>query len=360
MIQNQIRVLIVDDSPVVRTILADMLSGASGITLVGQAQDGQEAVELAEKLRPDVITMDIRMPRLDGLEATKRIMRDNPTPIVVVASSVYSADLNIAFNAVATGALTVVEKPKGLDPAAYEAVRDQLLATVRLVANVPVVALWTGAPASEPPAPIARPAGEPQPAPVELIAVAASTGGPGVLRQVLSALPGDFSLPMVVVQHITPGFGQGFARWLDSATPLQVSIAQDGELLRPGHVLLAPDDAHLLVTAGGIVRLAWDVPASGQCPSATRLFDSALRVYRAGLLAVVLSGMGDDGAAAVPAILEAGGRVLVQEASTCTVASMPQAARAQGAGPALAPEAIAAELLRLHAERLQARSAAPC
>jgi two-component system chemotaxis response regulator CheB len=357
MIQNPIRVLIVDDSPIVRTILADMLSGAPGITLVGQAQDGQEAIELAEQLRPDVITMDIRMPRLDGLEATKRIMRDNPTPIVVVASSVYSADLNIAFNAVASGALTVVEKPKGLDPAAYESVRSQLLATVRLVAKVPVVALWTDR------SPMGRAgAGQrgawPRAGPIDRRG--GSAGGPGVLRQVLSALPADFSIPIAVVQHITPGFGQGFARWLDSATPLHVSVAQDGEALRPGRVLLAPDDAHLLVTPGGIVRHAEATPVNGQCPSATRLFDSALRVYRAGLVAVVLSGMGEDGAAAVPAIREAGGRVLVQEASTCTVASMPLAARAQGADQVLAPEAIAAELLRLHAEGLQARSTPAC
>jgi two-component system chemotaxis response regulator CheB len=347
--KNLIRVLIVDDSPVVRTILADMLTSAPGVAIAGQATDGQEAVEKAMSLRPDVITMDIRMPRLNGLEATKQIMRSVPSPIIVVASSIYSADLNIAFNAVAAGALTVVEKPRGLDPVDYDAVRDQLIAAVRLVAAVPVVALTSGdvaAPGAAAPAS----GGRLRPN-VDLVAIAASTGGPGALRQILHGLPADLSMAIVVAQHITPGFGQGFARWLGSTTALPVTLAQDGERLVPGRVLLAPDDTHLVVTPGGVVCVERSEPLNGFRPSANRLFDSVARTCGAVALGIVLSGMGDDGASGLAALRRAGGQSIAQEESTCVVTAMPQAAIAQGVDQVLAPDAIAAELLGLHLAR---------
>ena len=222
------RVLVVDDSPTVREILVGMLQSEPGLHVVGQAQDGEEAIHMAADLRPDVITMDIRMPHTNGLDATRRIMSATPTPIVVVTASVYDEDMDVAFNAVAAGALTVVEKPKGLAPGDYEAVRDQLVTTIKLMADVPVVTLWLD---RQPPTRVRSPE-----ATVELIALATSTGGPGVLRQILGGLPGDLSVPIVIVQHITSGFVQGFAHWLDSATALEVAIAVDNETLAPINV----------------------------------------------------------------------------------------------------------------------------
>ena len=215
--KDSIRVLVVDDSAVVRQILVSMLETVPGFSVVGQARDGEEAVRLTARLRPDVVTMDIRMPVLDGLGAIRQIMSSTPTPIVVVAASVYEPDLNIAFTAIEAGALTVVEKPRGITPEAYEAAREQLVTTIRLMSDVQVVTLrpdrWRPVASADRQVDMQDAVGAPLS--TDLIAVAASTGGPGVLREIFSALPGDLSIPVIAVQHITPGFAQGFAQWLD-------------------------------------------------------------------------------------------------------------------------------------------------
>ncbi len=325
-----IRVLVVDDSAVVRQILVSMLETEPGFEVVGQAQDGEEAVRLTARLRPDVITMDIRMPRLDGLEAIKRIMSTTPTPIVVVAASVYEPDRNIAFAAIEAGALTVVEKPSGITTRAYEAARVQLVTTIRLMSDVQVVTLR---PRPHPAEAVRKPDLEKMgaaPAHPELIAIAASTGGPGVLREIFNALPGDLSIPIVTVQHITPGFAQGFVQWLDGETELRVTMALDGERIRPGSVLVAPDDTHLTVAAGGIVRLDRSDPVKGQRPSATRLFDSVAQVYGSAAIGIVLTGMGDDGADGLENLRRAGGHIIAQDEESCVVFGMPKVAIERG------------------------------
>jgi two-component system chemotaxis response regulator CheB len=347
-----IRVLVVDDSPVVRAILVSMLESVPGFDVVGQAADGEEAVRLTASLRPDVITMDIRMPRMNGLEATRQIMRTTPTPIVVVASSVYESDLNIAFNAVEAGALTVVEKPRGLSEADFDAVRDQLTTTVRLMSDVQVVTLWsdnrqatqvTRRPVYLETRPAVRP---------DVIAIGASTGGPGILHQILRGLPGDFSIPVVVVQHITPGFGPGFAHWLGSVTPLQVVLAQEGECLAPGRVFIAPDDLHLMIAPGGMVRLQNSAPISGRRPSATHLFESAAKTYGAATLAIILTGMGDDGVEGLAAVRQVGGRVIAQNEESCVVFGMPKVAIERGVvDQVLTPDDIASALRSLNGHR---------
>ncbi len=348
--KDPIRVLVVDDSSVVRQILVSMLESVPGFLVVGQAQDGKEAVQMTARLRPDVITMDIRMPRLDGLEAIKRIMSTTPTPIVVVAASVYEPDLNIAFAAIEAGALTVIEKPKGITPEAYEAARDQLVTTIRLMSDVQVVTLW---PDRRPPTLARRHQMKTEGTPwahidAKLIAMAASTGGPGVLRQILKALPGDLSIPIVAVQHITPGFAQGFAGWLNGETELHVTLARNGEPVRPGHVLIAPDDTHMTVTTGGIIQLDHLEPVKGQRPSATRLFDSVAKTYGAASVGVVLTGMGDDGADGLENLRKAGGYVIAQDEESCAVFGMPKAViERRIADQVLSPDRIAFVLRQL-------------
>ncbi|MBN1888249.1 MAG: chemotaxis-specific protein-glutamate methyltransferase CheB [Thermoflexales bacterium] len=346
--KDTIRVLVVDDSPTVREILVLMLQDTPGMQVIGQARDGEEAVRLAARLRPDVITMDIRMPRMNGLEAIRHIMSTTPTPIVVVATSIYEADLNIAFNAIAAGALTVVEKPKGFSPEEFNAVRDQLVTTVRLMADVQVVTLRIKdqLPAAAPPAP---PLGKPRPeSSAELIAIGASTGGPGVLRQILSALPPDISIPITVVQHITAGFGQGFAHWLDSTTAIEVKIAQEGERVAAGKALVAPDDGHMAITPGGVIRIERSEPIKGQRPSATRMFESVAASYGRSAVGVILTGMGDDGADGLEKLHEAGAQVLAQDEGSCVVFGMPKVAIERGVvNQVLTPDEIAAALVRM-------------
>jgi two-component system, chemotaxis family, protein-glutamate methylesterase/glutaminase len=350
MTKDTIRVLVVDDSQTMRDILKNMLHEAAGIQVIGTARDGLEAIELTDSLRPDVITMDIRMPRLNGLEATRQIMSTMPTPIIVVASNIYEAEMNIAFNATAVGALTVVEKPHGLDAGSYDAVRQQIITTIQLMADVQVVAL---APHEQAAAQPAAPHDSFKPVtPCELIAITASAGGPGVLREILQGLPADFSIPIVIVQHIARGFGQGFAHWLDSLTPLSVLLAQSGEALTPGRVLLAPEDRHLILTPGNIVQLIQAEPVNGQRPSATRLFESLAAVYGPAAVGVILSGMGEDGVAGLERLHAAGGHVIAQSEDSCVVSGMPKAAIERGiVDRVLTPGEIAAAILQLDGHR---------
>ncbi len=353
--KDTIRVLVVDDSPLIRTVLVAMLDATPGFQVVGQASDGQQAIRMTSELRPDVITMDIRMPRLDGLEATRQIMSATPTPIVVVANSIYSADLNIAFSAIAAGALTVVEKPQGLDPASYDVVREQLATAIRLVADVQLVALR-----HRPMAPARaefRQLSEMRKSvlPIEIIAVAASTGGPGTLKRILSALPESMAIPIVIVQHITPGFGPGFAQWLDGSTPLKVALATNGERVSPGKVLIAPEGSHLVLNPGGVIRLEQSPPIKGLRPSATRLFDSIAQAYGFTAVGVVLSGMGDDGVEGLENLHAAGGYIIAQREDTCVVFGMPQVAIQRGiVNRVSTPEEIA-KAFSLFSERAAGR-----
>lgn len=346
---DTIKVLIVDDSPLIRQILTDMLESEPEFKVAGRAQDGREAVQMADHLRPDVITMDIRMPRLDGLEATRQIMSACPTPIIVVASSIYESDMNIAFNAIAAGALTVVEKPKGLAPTDYDAVRDQLLANVRLMRNIPLVTLG----ATEERQQISTSNSREQPeVDVKLISIAASTGGPGALNQILKKLPEDFSIPIVVVQHMSNGFTKGFAQWLDKITPLDVRIATDGEQIMPGSVLIAPEDTHVKVGPDSIIRLEQSPPVNKMRPSANYLFDSAAQAYGMAAVGIVLTGIGDDGIEGLSSLRQVGGYVVAQDEESSAVFETPkEAIDLDIVDQILSPKDIASLILSLNGQR---------
>jgi len=351
------RVLLVDDSPMISKLLAAMLEDMPDIQVVGQAADGQEAIRMAMRLRPDVITMDIRMPRMDGLEAIRHIMRVHPTPIVVVSSSVYASDYNTAFNAIEAGALTVIEKPKGLGVQDYEAVRDQLITAVRTMSGVTVVSRYEGMPRTDGIGPRTALLHAYFVRSVQAIAIAASTGGPPVLMQIFSSLPQDFSMPIIVVQHILPAFVQGFTEWLNSRANLQVSIAREGDQLAPGKVLIAPGEAHLTVMADKTIRLVHSEPVNGQRPSATPMFESVAKVFRSSAIGIVLTGMGEDGADGLEKLGKAGAHIIAQDEASSVVFGMPKAAIQRGiVDEILSPEQIILRLTKLH-RHLQSLSA---
>lgn len=320
-----IRVLVAEDSVTSRELLVSILSSDEAIAVVGQAKDGLEAVEMTRRLRPSVVTMDVRMPQMDGLAATKRIMVETPTPIVIVSGSVDAHEVETSLAALRAGALTVLQKPPGPRSPGFEEASRKLLDTVKAMSQVKVVRHWAERhPAKEVPA--AGRAG----AVARVVAIAASTGGPAALHRILSELPGDFPVPILVVQHIARGFVGGLADWLDGISPLTVKVAEDGELLRPRTVYLAPDERHLGVDNGGTAVLSSAPSIDGFRPSGTYLFESVAQAFGTSAVAVVLTGMGQDGVEGLRAVRAAGGRVIAQDKGSSVVFGMPAAAAASG------------------------------
>lgn len=323
-----IRVVVAEDSPTARHLLVAMLESDAGLKVVGEASTGHEAVELVERLAPDLVTMDVEMPGLDGLSATREIMVRRPTPIIVVSSQAQERAVSLSFEATRAGALLVLPKPSSPSAADFAAQRAQLVAMAKAMAAVKVVRRW-GAPvpvAMPPVAPVASSDGEPLRRRVRLVAIGASTGGPAALRDVLAALPPRFGAPVAVVQHIATGFVAGLATWLGRESGHPVRVAEEGEPLRAGHVYLAPDERHLRLALPDLrATLGSDAPVSGFRPSATALFESAAPLGGA-LVSVILTGMGSDGVTGLHAVRAAGGHVIAQDEASSIVWGMPREA----------------------------------
>jgi two-component system chemotaxis response regulator CheB len=345
---NPIRVVVIDDSPTMRQLLAAVLRQAGNIEVVGMGGDGEEAVRLVKRLHPHVMTLDVQMPKMNGLEAVRQIMRECPLPIVIVSASQKPHDMELAFQALKAGALTMLSKP-GLNDSET---CDKLVQTVRLMASVPVIHHWGRAEMDK--KPTASAAARPAPAlPARLqtrenariVGIAASTGGPSALAQVLRGLPASFPLPMVLVQHFSPGFAGGLAEWLGTQTAICVEIAAHGDMLRPGVLLMAPDDYHLQVTTKGIVELSKGPAYKGLRPSANPMFESLARCYGPAAVGIILTGMGDDGADGLLALHRAGGFTMAQNEESCVVYGMPgEAVARQAADEVLSLEQIGARL----------------
>src|SRR5437016_1409290 len=325
---RKLRVLVAEDSPVARQLIVYILNGDPELQVVGEARDGIEAVELTPSLRPDVIVMDIMMPGLNGLEAARTIMAEMPTPIVLVSAAYEPDDVKLSFEALEAGALTVLAKPPGPGAPSFAENAATLTTTAKLMAEVKLVRRRQARPAQ---------AFGPQPdalrmprRPAKVVAIASSTGGPAALATILSSLQGGMSAPILVVQHITVGFHQGLAEWLDGVSPLSVRLAQDGHPLRGGEVLIAPPDSHLGVTTMGTVALRATPPIGSHRPSATHLFRTVAEAFGDGALGVVLTGMGDDGVAGLRALKAARGLVFAQDEATSVLYGMPREAVAQG------------------------------
>lgn len=322
-----IRVVVAEDSVTARTLLVEMFSSDPAFVVVGEAENGEVAVELTKRLRPDVVTMDVRMPLMDGLAATQRIMVEAPTPIVIVSASLDQDDVSASMRAIRAGALMALAKPQGPPAPGFEASRARFLATVKALASVKVVGhrLRTRVDYVAPPRPHSSLTTAPH-----VVALAASTGGPGALRQVLDALPYDFPVPIVIVQHLAPGFVRGFVEWLGTSCRLRVKVAAEGDRLVPGTAYIAPEDRHLSLAPGGFVRALYDPPVDGFRPSASVLFESVASIYRGATLAAILTGMGRDGVYGLRRVRELGGRIIAQDEQTCSVFGMPAAAIEEG------------------------------
>ena len=309
-----IRVVIADDMQASRALLEGIFKLEPGFDVVGRAKDGEEAVALTAALRPDLVTMDALMPRLDGFEATKRIMTSRPTPIVVVSGQDVNA-VAFALNAMKAGALAVVAKPAPGTPE-FDGQARHLLTMARAMAGVKLLPRVGASAEDRRRAADARPRGR-----ARIVAIAASTGGPPALSRILSELPGDFRAPILVVQHIAEGFADGLALWLAGSSRLRVKVAEHGEPLLAGTVYLAPDRRHLGVE-GERVALSDARPIDGFRPSGTHLFESVARSYGPAALGLILTGMGRDGVRGLAALHAAGGTVVAQDKDSSVIFGM--------------------------------------
>ncbi len=342
-----IRVVVVEDDDFIRELMVAILCSEKGIDVVGEAADGRDAVEKISRLKPDIVTMDINMPGMDGLEAIRQIMSAVAVPILVVTSS---NDANIAYQAISRGALEVIPKPT-VDRSA------EFISKVRLLSRVKVISHIRGHAARKETMPRRRGPG------VEsekhcIVAIASSTGGPRALSTVLSALPADFPPSIVIAQHITDNFASGLAQWLHSVCRLRVKTGEPGEPLEKSTVYLAPSKKHMLIDRNRRISFQQRKPEDIYYPSCNLLLGAAADVFGPKTIGVILTGMGDDGVAGMKRIKAAGGKTIAQDEKTSVVFGMPKIAIESGCIDVVLPIShIGAKILNLFKAHTLARRA---
>ncbi|MGE5509198.1 MAG: protein-glutamate methylesterase/protein-glutamine glutaminase [Chitinophagales bacterium] len=328
-----LRVLVVDDSAFFRQVIAESLSKHPGLKVAGFARDGRDAIEKVRQLRPDVVTLDVNMPELNGLEALRAIMQENPTPVVML-SSVTTEGAEETIQALQEGAVDFLCKPS-LKEAGSGAWQEEIVAKVTVAARANLgrlcgihrVALRTPAAAGA--------AGRHQRA--RILAIGTSTGGPRALQEVVPRLPGNLAVPVLIVQHMPAGFTRSLAQRLDLSSQLRVKEAEHGEVAKPGFAYLAPGDYHLRINARGELQLGQDPPIASLRPSVDAMFESVAEHYGGTTVAAVLTGMGSDGTRGAALIKRAGGWILAEDQSTCVVYGMPRSVVEEGLADRVVP-----------------------
>ncbi|MDK9706079.1 MAG: chemotaxis-specific protein-glutamate methyltransferase CheB [Desulforhopalus sp.] len=341
-----IKVLVVEDSPVARELLIHILRSDPGIEVIGSAKNGREAVEFVACHKPDLVTMDIYMPEMDGFEASRCIMENTPVPIVMVTASPDMQELDASFRAIETGALTILQKPQGPGHPNYTKHASTLISTVKLMSEIKVVKRWPRTGERLPQMPLNRGTTSPHHAtPMEIVAIGASTGGPPVIEKILAALPHSFPLPILIVQHMAEGFVQGFAEWLGQTSTLPVQVPVHGSITRPGHVYLAPDGVQMRIDVGRRLSCQKEDPENGLRPAVSCLFRSVAEVFGKKAVGVLLTGMGRDGASELKLLRDKGAVTIAQNEETSAVYGMPgEAVKLDAARYILPADKIAALL----------------
>lgn len=324
-----IKILIAEDSPTDAAILKHIFESDPGLSVVACACDGLEAVEMAEKFKPDLITMDIKMPKMDGYDAIAQIMSKFPIPIVVISSMINDSESDATFLSLAAGALTVLPKPVDIQSPGFERTRRNIIDTVKSMSEIKVITKRRITPRIQTDAHL-----DVTPQDYKIVVIGSSVGGPQALKEILSRLPSNFPIPIVAVQHMTRGFIGGFTKWMDGHVGLRVKLAEDGELLSPGVVYFAPDSNHLQIvkhTDTFRASLLAGPPVSGFCPSITVLMKSVAKHAGNKSVGILLTGMGSDGADGMLTMKQGGAHTLIQDPDSCVVFGMASVAKSLGA-----------------------------
>lgn len=343
-----IKVLIVEDSHVMQQLLIYSLAKDPDLQVVGLADNGEEAIEATEKLRPDVIAMDWHMPKIDGLEATRKIMGTYPTPIVIVSSSYTVNEVMYSFAIIEAGALAIVNKPPSVDHPDYFKVTRELIQTLKLMSEVKMVKRFFGTtkkPAAAKPAIDGIYNAESE---IKAVVIGASTGGPLVLQKIIAGLPKNFPAPLLIVQHISKGFVEGLVEWLNKTTQFPLHVAVNGMQPLPGHAYIAPDGFHMGVESGPRIVLSNHELENGLKPSVSYLFRTAAQFLGAKAVGVLLTGMGRDGAEELKLMKEKGAITIAQDQESSVVHGMPgEAIKLNAVTHVLSPDAITQTLVSM-------------
>ncbi|MCW4035145.1 MAG: chemotaxis response regulator protein-glutamate methylesterase [Candidatus Bathyarchaeota archaeon] len=329
-----LRVLVVDDSAFMRKIVTQMIEMDPELTVVGTAFDGVNALQRIPELKPDIVTLDVNMPRMDGLTTLQKIMETNPLPVIMLSATTQEG-AEITFTALNLGAVDYVPKPSGQISLDIERVRAELVSKIKTAAQAKLVTL---AAETQPKISLTQNLTDP------IIAIGASTGGPPAVEHVLTNLPKNIP-PILIVQHMPAGFTNSFAKRLDRLCSFDVKEAEDGDPILSGQVLVAPGGYHMTVTRRGRIKLDVGPPENGMRPAVDPMMRSVAEIYQSQAIGVVLTGMGRDGAYGLEAIKKYGGRTIAQDEATCTVFGMPRVAIEEGHADVVLPISKIAERL---------------
>ncbi len=351
MTDTKIKVLIVEDTLVAQKLLKGIITGDDRFELVGLAENGKIAIEMVKKYGPDVVSMDILMPVMDGVEACRRIMRECPVPVVIVSSFYQASEIETAMKVLEAGAVTILPKPFGPGHSKHLQTTRHYLNTLKSMAEIKVIRRNgnTPEPIKLKPAIVLPNVSEKTIRKnYKVLAIGASAGGPEGIKTILSGLDEKFPLPVFIVQHIDSHFSKGFAEWLNTYSKLPVSIAINNEKITAGHVYLPPGDHHLIVKDSNCIVISKEDAVKGLRPSVDLLFKSIGQVYGKNALVVLLSGMGKDGAAELKKLYDMGAYTMVQDEASSLVFGMPgEAVKLGGVSKLLSPENIVVEINKI-------------
>lgn len=346
---KKIEVLVVDDSAYMRKVISNLLQSDDEIFVVDTARDGLDALDKIKRLKPDVVTLDVEMPRLDGLAALERIMRECPTAVIMLSSLTLEGS-DTTIKALTMGAVDFVPKPSGAISIDIHKVKDDLVTKIKVAARASLATLRT---------PVAAPPTIPKSltptvqhgvtlAPQKLVVIGSSTGGPNALQQVIPRLPKNLPAAVLVVQHMPPGFTASLANRLNDSSALEVCEAKEGDYVQTGRVYIAPGGNHMVLHSKTVIGLNQNPPVHSVRPAVDVTLESAVNYYGSKMVGVILTGMGYDGSKGMAALKKAGGKTVVQDEATCVVYGMPRVVVEMGKADKILPiQNIADEIVAM-------------